>query len=195
MTYIITCDWCGEHIDNETDCARLPITIQRRRRNALDAKWAEETKPTLFFCVDPSINEASGSPGGCFEHAMRAIAGTPTEMPDMGMEWRLVPVGATADIEQHGRWRGNRTPAPAPVTAEADLTAYLSTLAPSPAAALRRALQRAEVLTLDQVDAMSDDDLLAIKGVSWATRCKLRAFLAARAVARGAEPVQTGGEG
>lgn len=204
MTFVITCDWCGAHIPNEADCAKLPITIQRRRSNALDARLAEETKPTLFFCVDPGTREARSrmgleqrfeSPGGCFERAMRAITGTRTETPDMGMEWQLVPIGTTAATQQHGRRHGNRAPAAGPVAADADLAAYLNTLAPSPAASLRRALLGKGISTLDQIEAMSDDDLMAIKGVGWRTRCKVRAFLAERAAAPAAsELVQTGGE-
>jgi hypothetical protein len=207
VTYIITCDWCGKHIGNETDCASLPVTVKRHgsgsRRPNLGAgrDWGQETLPTLFFCVSSDGRDARDrmglaapreSPGGCFERAMDAIRGTPTETPDMGMEWRLVAVGA-ADTD--GRAHGNRPPAPVPVAADADLAAYLDTLAPSARACLVRALHGAGISTLEQIEAASDDDLMAINGISWNTRCKLRAFQAERAAARAADaPVTTHGE-
>jgi hypothetical protein len=73
----------------------------------MDAKWAEEVRPTLHFCITPRPdNDRLGLPdpeddkidaGSCYQRALAMIRGRVTEAPetpDLGLEWRLVPVGA-----------------------------------------------------------------------------------------------------
>lgn len=175
MGYVIHCDWCGAAL-YECDRAKLPVTIDRFKANPLERRWAEETKPTLFFCVD----DENGSPGGCFERALRAIRGTGGVPPDMGMEWRLVPVGATV-IPTTGDLVLDEV---ACVQADSNLEEFLNTLAPSPQRKLHRALSRAGISTLEQIEEMTDDEFVAIRECGWTLCRKVRKFIAARDIAR-----------
>jgi hypothetical protein len=176
MGYYIECDWCGARL-HDGDYAELPVTIKRRRSNALDGRWAEETKPTRFFCVAPEPDREGRNRMGlqpaeeetsdsCYERALRTIKGTKASTPDMGMEWRLVPIGAAI----------KEAKPKAPVVLEDDLREFLRTLAPK----CRRALPCAGIKSFAQVEAMSDEELLCVDGVGWATLRRLREFLEAR---------------
>lgn len=104
MGYHRRCDWCDAFLGHDTDFAEMPVKIQRRRRTRNDEHWAEEARPTRFFCVAPEpdregqnrmgLPEVEEETDSCYDRAIRAIVGTKIEKPDMGMEWRLVPVGA-----------------------------------------------------------------------------------------------------
>jgi hypothetical protein len=211
MGYYVTCNWCGESIGHDEDCATVPVEIKRRNksRGILDREWAKEVRPTLHFHVSELEDrdrmglsaELNDEPDCCYMRAMAVVKGRGTETPDMGMEWRLVPVDDdvsttvdTASTVAGAKGHGNRTPAPVQVQADADLDALLATLAPSPRAALDRAFRRADISTLEQIEAMSDDDLMAINGIGWTTRCKIRTFLADRAAARDAHQPVSGGK-
>ncbi len=154
MGYRILCDWCGACLYGE-DYAELPVTIRRRRNSVLDARWAEEARPTLHFCVpsnagDNRMGIEAQSDDGCFERARALLKGTPSEPPDMGLEWRLLPVGSLV----HDPPRQGQEPEP-------DLAAILKPLP----AHLRYVLPKAGITTLAQIDAMSDEQLLSIKGL------------------------------
>ncbi len=203
MGYQVKCDWCEAPVHLNDDHAVLDVVVNRRKevRSILDQKWAKEARPTLHFCVEPrestdrmGLVETEGEPDDCYQRAMAAIHLRPTERPDMGMEWRLAPVGAVvSDPVTADEAHGNRTPTPMPVPPDADLKTFLATLAPSPRSALGRALRRQGVSSLEQIDAMSDDELMALAGVGWKTRCDVRSFLAARAAARDAKQPVGGG--
>lgn len=105
-------------------------------------------------------------PESCYDRAIAAIKGTPTSTPNMGLEWRLVPVGTTLEA-----------PSPrASVLAPGDpaLRACLERL-PTRG---RHALRLAGITTVAQIQAMTDPELLALPGVGWGTVTTLRAALA-----------------
>ena len=196
MSSFRSCDWCGADLYSR-DYAELIVTVKRRRTGILDAKWAQEARPTLHFCVGAELDREGrnrmGLPDeedagdGCFERAVRAVRGTRTATPDMGLKWRLPPVGVKVEDR-----RPSAAP-PAPVAPDADLASFLAPLAPQPRAALKRALRAAGVATLDQLDAMTDDELMDMPGVGWTTRTKIRDFLARRTAAQ--ETEKANGEG
>jgi hypothetical protein len=106
MGYQVKCDWCDAPVDPDDDHAVLEVVVNRHKevRSLLDRKWAQETRPTLHFCVEPrestdrmGLVETEGEPDDCYQRAMAAIHLRATERPDMGMEWRLVPI----DTETH----------------------------------------------------------------------------------------------
>jgi hypothetical protein len=165
MGYRVRCDWCGCDL-RHGEFAELPVSIKRRRTSALDSKWAEEVRPTLHLCVNANQgHERMGitlpdDTDACYERAIAAITGTTTEQPDMGMEWRLVPIGATV-----------HPPPKAGAEAAPDLAEILSHLPPQ----FRYALPEAGISTLAQLDAMTDSQLLAIKGIGPTVVARLRA--------------------
>jgi hypothetical protein len=183
MGYHYKCDWCGACLNGE-DYAKLPVAVKRRRRTRNEAHWAEEVRPTLFFCVPPEPDREGlnrmGLPDdetpsdSCFERAMLAIQGTDTETPDMGLEWRLVPIGARVS---EGR-RASREP----VQLSDGVLGFLNTLAPSPRSTLNRALRKANLTTLDEIEEMGVDELMGIKGIGQTTVTKLRRYIAAAKV-------------
>lgn len=104
MTYWTVCDWCGRRIDREDDYAEMPVTIHHRAgKSTLDARWAEETKPTRFFCASPKEDTDRGGRDraglvpeetfdSCYDRALAAITGVELSEPGMGLEWRLMAV-------------------------------------------------------------------------------------------------------
>ena len=149
------CDWCGAWLYGK-DFAEMPVTIHRAKGTTLERRWAEEMKPTRHFCVNPrtdyprmGLNAADlngdDDAGSCYAKAIASIRGTQLKPPDMGMEWRLVP-SQTAERE------AERVPL------SAEMRAQFERLAPGP----RSALVKANVTTVERIDAMSDDQLLAI---------------------------------
>jgi hypothetical protein len=165
MGYSVRCDWCGCNLSSG-HFAEMPVKIKHRRRSALDSAWADEVRPTMHFCVpsDEGHNrmgiESQDGEDCCYERARALISGTSTDTPDMGMEWRLVPVGAS--ILAASNWGRE---------AEPDLADLLSHLP----AQFRYALPRAGITTLAQLDAMTDEQLLAIKGMGPSVLARLRA--------------------
>jgi hypothetical protein len=164
----VECDWCRNPIEAGTTYVTVAIEGKIDREDV--------GGPARVFC---------GGAAGCARRLLTLLDGNPQGRVDMGLEWQLVPAGG-AENDSHG----NRTPAPRPVAADADLAEFLETLAPSPKAALRRAFHSAGVATLDQAAGMTDDELMEIRGIGWPTRTRLRRFIDARDAARaGAVPV------
>ncbi len=116
MGFSVYCNWCGTTLYNE-DMARLTVEIQRNAQTKLDARWAVEARPTLHFCVKPKVDfgrmglsaDDHDDAGSCYARAIATINGEETESPDMGLEWRLVPVDAP---EREERPRPNRVVQP-----------------------------------------------------------------------------------
>jgi hypothetical protein len=138
MGFRAHCNWCGEYINLGGDHAELCVTIQRKRATKLESRFAQQVRPTLHFCVTPNgdndrmgIDEDASDPDSCYERAMAMIEGRETAEPNMGMEWRLVPVGGESHEPTRRAQKGDPTPEPVPVRADADLEAFLSTLSSS----------------------------------------------------------------
>jgi hypothetical protein len=182
MSYRTHCDWCGTHLAHEDDQAVMPVTVYHRRgKGALDAKWAEETGVTRHFCAhhkDEDLTEP-GRRASCYERAIAAVRGTPLSDPGMGMEWRMMPVADDQPVEPVAE----AATVPAPAGALVDPVAFADThvtrelhdviLGRLPVNK-RRVLPRCGIVSLDQVAAMSDDELLAIDGIGRRTLMVLR---------------------
>ena len=182
MSYRTHCDWCGTHLAHEDDQAVMPVTIYHRRgKGALDAKWAEETGVTRHFCAHKKGEDLTedGRIRSCYERAIVAVKGTPLSDPGMGMEWRMMPVAgeppavATAPAPE----------VPAPATELVDPVAFagMQVTRELHDVILRRlprskrlVLPRCGIVSLDQVAAMTDEDLLAIDGIGSRTLVLLR---------------------
>lgn len=189
MGYKIHCDWCGEHL-YKVDKAVLGVTIERRRENALEAKWAEETKPTMHFCVSPEPDRKAYNRMGldpdehmgesCFDKAVAMVKGRKLAEPDMGLEWRLVSVvdDPKADAATQPERERPGSPGANYKPLEPDLRACVHSKLSS---SCWFALPRAGISTFAQVEAMTDDELLELSGVGWKTVKVLRAALAERA--------------
>jgi hypothetical protein len=164
MGYRVVCDWCGCNLTSG-HFAELPVNIKHRRRSALDSAWASEARPTMHFCVPSDeghdrMGIQSEGGDGCYERAKAMIEGAVSERPDMGMEWRLVPIGGVVLAARDLRRK-----------AEPDLAELLSHLP----AQFRYALPEAGITTLAQFDEMTDEQLLAIKGMGPGVLARLRA--------------------
>jgi hypothetical protein len=182
MSYRTHCDWCGGHLAYEEDRAVMPVTIYHRRdRGSPEAKWIEETCVMRHFCVSPKGGDgrsraelaAAGRPDTCYDLAIAAITGTKLSDPGMGMQWRVMPVDD--DEQRLPTIEEGVTPAvPAPAI---DLNEIVSLGGEQVTRELREViverlppkdrhvLPRAGIASLDQVAAMTDDQLLAIDGV------------------------------
>jgi hypothetical protein len=188
------CDWCGEEIDTRRDqYVKARISVITGELDHL-RRPVEEAEPTRFFHVTPrrsrdewdrlGLEVRSEAIGDCcYTRALRAIEGRGFDEPDAGMEWRLMPITARPERASYGR-QGSRIAPAEPVDADADLAAFLNTLVPPHGERLGHALAGEGITELDQLEAMSDGDLLLLKGVGLTLLRKLRAFLAARAEAR-----------
>jgi hypothetical protein len=181
MSYRTHCDWCGGHLAYEEDRAVMPVTIYHRKSRGLpEAKWIEETCVMRHFCVVPKGDDgdgrgraelaAAGCPDTCYDRAIAAITGTKLSDPGMGMEWRMMSVDGG---EQRPAIEGAPA-APVPALDPDEIVSLdgarvtrelrdviVERLPPKG----RRALPRAGIASLDQVAAMTDDQLLAIDGV------------------------------
>lgn len=162
MTYWRQCDWCGKHLDQDDDHAEMPVTIHHPGgRSRLDARWAEETKPTRFFCAAPrpdtdrdGRDRAGLVPDtpeftSCYDRAIAAITGTKLSDPGMGLEWRLVAVG------EHREPTPRRRPGDGETIAELEIgvRAY-------------NALLRAGIGTVGQLRALVDEgELWTVRGL------------------------------
>lgn len=193
MAFRTHCDWCGEVLDADDDRAVMPVTIHHPRgRTTLDARWAEETKPTRHFCAAPredtdrgGRNRAGLVPDGefdnCYDRALAVITGRRLGDPGAGMEWRLMPVpgGDLAKRDDPHREGGPAEVVDAPAVAT-DIPGLLRNLCPSHGSRLRRALHRAGIVSLDQIAAMSDDQLLVIDGIGHGSLKLFREAIRAR---------------
>jgi hypothetical protein len=184
----VECDWCREPI--EADEAYVTVQIdgfvfKPGRRKAKDV-----SARARVFCG------GGGGEHSCAERLLALLDENPGGPVDMGMEWRLVHVDATpipGEPRTSGRGgarAGSHTPAPAPVQADADLDAFVWTLAPSSRVRTSRGFERDGISTLEQLDAMTDDEIMALHGVSWKIRDKVREFIAARTAARKKDPTE-----
>jgi len=189
MSYRTHCDWCGEHLAYEDDQAIMPVTIYHRRgKGALDAKWAEETGITRHFCARPK-GEAADKRDHCYDRAVAAVKGTPLSDPGLGMEWRIVPVGEGELAPPPAKpSRAPGVPAP-PATDPRQIVEFAGThvtrelhemIVERLAAKRQGVLPAAGIVSLDQVAAMSDEQLLAIDGIGRGTLGKLREALESR---------------
>lgn len=184
MSYRTHCDWCGGHLAYEEDRAVMPVTIYHRTgKGSPEAKWIEETCVMRHFCVSPGAGgrdgrsraelAAAGRPDTCYDRAIAAITGTKLSDPGMGMEWRMMPVddgGQRPPTIEH-----ETVPAmPASASDAIEIVSLggeqitrelrdviMERLAPKD----RHVLPRAGIASLDQVAAMTDEQLLAIDGV------------------------------
>lgn len=184
MSYRTHCDWCGEYLAPEDDQAVMPVTIQHRRGNGtLDAKWAEETKPTRHFCASPreerdrngrnrmGIMAGDSASDSCYDRALAAIRGTESTTPDMGMEWRLVEVGNQKDRERVTK----------KLDAERLACAYWLAGVNRLGSRAMRSLVDAYV-DADRAADMTDEELLALDGVGPGAVRAIREALAPVAV-------------
>ena len=187
MSYRTHCDWCGEYLAYDDDQAVMPVTIYHRGggRSVLDARWSEETRVTRHFCASPKEDTDRGgrnrmglapvdSLDSCYDRAIAAIKGTKLGDPGMGMEWRLVEI------------RGDEPSAPAvpikpapkiPAPRSMDPTETVSFGGASVTRELyevileyvptsyKYKLPQAGIVSLDQVAAMTDAELLVLKGI------------------------------
>jgi hypothetical protein len=162
----VQCDWCRETIE----AGDKYVTVE------IDGKVKGAGGPARVYCAD-----------GCAPRLLALLDANPDGPVDMGMEWRLVPIGEQLD-RRGGARPGSFAPAPEPVRADADLDAFLGTLARSSTVRTSNAFRRQGISTLEQLDSMTDDELLALEGVSWKIRGKIRAFIAARNAAQVQDP-------
>jgi hypothetical protein len=166
----VECDWCREPITTGESYMTLAID---GKINGEDASG-----PARVFCG------GRGRKGeeSCGSRLLALLNGNPGGRVDMGMEWQLVDVGVVAESGD-GRHHSS-TPAPRPVSTDADLAEFFATISSSHQARTRNVLARAGLTTLDGIAATSDDDLMAVDGIGWILRTKLRRFIAARDAAR-----------
>jgi len=191
MSYRTHCDWCGTHLAYEDDQAVMPVTIYHRRgKGALDAKWAEEVVVTRHFCARPKAggDAPADQRERCYDRAIAAIKGTPVSDPGLGMEWRLVPLGEGEPGPPPKATRAPGVPSP-PATDPSQIVAFEGTHVTRELEELimrrlpakrHRVLPRAGIQSLDQVAAMTDEQLLAIDGIGNGTLARLREAVLAR---------------
>lgn len=200
MGYWTVCDWCGEHLRYDDDQAVMQVTVKHRRgKGTLDSKWAEETKPTLHFCAAAKEDTDRGGRNRmglepneqldcCYERATAAINGTKLRDPGMGLEWRLIQVEVDED-KNSSPAATPKVPAPRrPMDPDSmvrfggkNITAELHEfIVLRAASAYKYALPRAGIVSLEQVAAMSEDDLLDLPGVGRGMVKALREWVTAR---------------
>lgn len=114
--YHHACDWCGERINTTREqYVELAVEIVTLETERIREQRVRETEPTRFFHVTPlrsrdewdrlglDIEVRSDDLGDCcYTRALRAIEGNGFDEPDAGLEWRLVPVGATVSEPSAG---------------------------------------------------------------------------------------------
>ena len=132
-------------------------------------RWAEAG---LYFPNDHAVYKAGIATLGDLRGECEAARLTRVKM--IG-ELRAEEIAATVARIYNGE------PAPVQaVAADADLDSFLATLKPSQRTTLRDRLSRQGIVSLDQLAAMSDDEMMALEGVAWKLRCKIRDFITAR---------------
>lgn len=193
--YHTQCDWCGKQIDTESEqYASAGIKIVTLEHGRFGGERVDEHEPTRFFHVTPlrsreewdrlglDVELRSAELGDCcYTRALRAIEGGDFDEPDAGLEWRLAPLGASISSAARS---ANQTPLSEPVAPDADLRTFIYTFAPSPRHKLLDACARLGITNLDQLDAMTDDEIIALEGWGMISCKKVRSFIAARNEAR-----------
>jgi hypothetical protein len=99
----------------------------------------------------------------CYDRAIAAIEGTKLSDPGMGMEWRLMPVGdnkspPTAATSDPGTYREDDRDLSMYHVGAVDTDRGLSY-------GTRSVLSNAGLLWIDELDAMSDRDLVRVRGI------------------------------
>lgn len=118
MGYRTLCNWCGERLDGKEN-AELQVVVSRPAKTRLGREWAQEIRPTLHFCITPRVDydrlgleapdDGERDAGSCYARAIAAIQGRKLNEPDLGMEWRLMPVDEVVLID------GSQVPDGAPL--------------------------------------------------------------------------------
>jgi Helix-hairpin-helix domain len=170
MAIRIECDWCREPITKGDSYITLAIDGRINHKDV--------SGPARVFCGGSGKKDEQS----CGTRLLALLDGNPGGRVDMGMEWQLVEVSTVVETEEGQR--PHRTPAPTPVSADADLDAFLQTITKPHGMRTRNALRRAGLTTLEEIHKMSDDDLMELEGIGWALRTKLRAFIKARFAAQ-----------
>jgi hypothetical protein len=169
----VECDWCRQPIEAGTPYVAVEVDGKVEGRDV--------GGPARVYCGRRDGDRS------CAGRLLALLDANPGGPVDMGMEWRLVRIGDEARPPR-GRRRGARprsiTTPPASVQADADLNAFLGTLTAGSAGRTRHACARQGISTLEQLDALTDDELIEIAGVGSDTRAKIRQFIAARNAAR-----------
>lgn len=190
--YHYECDWCGEPIKVEKEpFVKASITLVTTKRRDYSSKREEYAEPTRFFhahdlrSVDEfdrlGIEVKHESLGDCcYTRALRQIEGVaPDTPPDMGLEWRLVPINEPQG-EAAARDSVNRLS----TGPDAELEDFLATLSPSWKTRIGNALQRAKVSTLDQLALLSPSEITRISEMGFGTFQRLMVFIEERERAR-----------
>lgn len=185
MSFWIVCDWCGKRLNaKENNYAILTVEISH------PGAIFKEVDTSRHLCANRShrdLADRMGLPIGslegdptCYERAVAAIEGTPTDRPDMGMEWRLVPIHP--DRPDHRRALPDDTDSRLAVLEKARQEANqddgIGTLSLHHATYI--ALVRNGITKIAQVEAMTDDELLVIPRIGPGRLSELRAAVAKR---------------
>ena len=196
MSYRVHCNWCGKQLFRE-DMAVLEITVERRAAaSRRERDWAQEKRPTLHFCVGENLDTNRmgmsdmrvDDPDSCFTRALAAVNGRKTEQPNMGLEWRLMRVSDPTANEPASK-PAVKIPDPPEDPGELVrfggemITAGLHHVIETRITPARKfTLTRAGITSLDQVAAMSDDELLKIDGLGHGILRELRQAIRERGI-------------
>jgi hypothetical protein len=192
MSYRTHCDWCGEWLSHGADQAVMQVTIYHRNgRGTLEAKWAEETRPTRHFCAAPKEDTDDGGRNrmglvpedrldSCYDRAIAAITGSELRDPGMGMEWRLMPVDAPHVDPSTG------APRPVKLDWAAHSRLFDERMKPGGIGALEDAIPpsawsavvRTGIVTIAQLEALTDEQLLAMRGIGATSVRRIREAIA-----------------
>jgi hypothetical protein len=171
----VECDWCHQAIPPGTPYITIEIDGKAVRKGGGEAQ--EVFAPARVYC---------GSGDGernCAERLLALLDANPGGPVDMGMEWRLVAVDGEPERPTRAR-AGDFRPAPEPVAADADLQTFIDSFNAGMHIKLRRAFEGAGYTTLDQLSAVTAEELMAINGIGWTTVTRLRNYVAERDAAR-----------
>jgi hypothetical protein len=198
--YHYQCDWCGESIDVKLPYVRAAIEVVTTARSRLGER-EKVIEPTRFFHAHDlrgveefdrlGIEVKDQNLGDCcYTRALRQIEGVgPDTLPDMGLEWRLVPVGA--EIASPSPRRSRKQPPPdGPWNPDAVISRFVLGLSPK----VKHAVRRARINTVEQIEGMSDEEILRLDGIGYGTLCKMRELVDAQTPeSPGGKPAKAGG--
>lgn len=198
MSFHIECDWCGADLYGKSYAVLKVTIVGRPSRSLLDR---DEVRPSLHFCVEPTRLSADDldrmglddetADGGCYASALKFIQGRATEPPDMGMEWRLLQTGAPltdrSDRSDHGQALPVAVEGLRAVDDEFCHRAFHERCKPGGIIALRmskipvviperawNAIFATEIITVDQLEAVPDEQLLQLSGVGVTSLARIR---------------------
>jgi hypothetical protein len=174
----VECDWCRQTIPAGAPYATVEID------GKIDGKGGQlatsVAAPARVYC--------GRGPDSCGRRVLGVLEGNPVGRADMGFEWQLVPVEAWpphAKEEPTPRVPAARNFDPAEtvtfdgVQVTAELHEFICSHVSS---SYKYALPRAGIVSIDQAAAMSDEELLALRGIGWRIVKELRKWIAARGV-------------